>query len=79
MAGNILLSLMWGIRGILGGKKVGRELKEQIQVVHSTDDTIYGAHKIGVVTTMVDVLYPIPSAVMAEHQEKDNKLSPILE
>ena len=65
--------------GILGGTKVGHDLKERIQVVQSAKDNIYGAHKIEVIAGMVDVFHQIPSTTMAKHQEKDNQLAPVLE
>ena len=63
----------------MGGVKVGRALKENIQVVQSAEDDIYGSCKIEVVTGMVDVFYQVPSTTMAEHQAKDNQLAPVLE
>ena len=41
------------LEGVLGGVKVGRALKERIQVVQSAEDNIYGSCKIEVVTGMV--------------------------
>ena len=67
------------IKGLVGGVKVGRTLRECIQVVQSTEDDVYGAHKIEVVTGMVDVFHQVPSNTMAEHQAKDNQLAPVLE
>ena len=67
------------IEGLVGGVKVGRALKERIQVVQSAEDDVYGTHKIEVVTGMVDVFYQVPSTTMAEHQAKDNQLAPVLE
>ena len=67
------------IEGLVGGVKVGRTLKEHIQVVQSTEDDVYGAHKIEVVTGMVHIFHQVPSTTMAEHQAKDNQLAPILE
>ena len=60
------------------GVKVNHNLKERIQIVQSAEDDIYGSHKIEVVTGMVDVFHQVPSATMAEHQEQDNQLAPIL-
>ena len=65
--------------GILGRVKVGRALKERIQVVQSAKDDIYGSCKIEVVTGMVDEFHQVPSITMAEHQAKDNQLAPVLE
>ena len=67
------------LEGVLGGVKVGRALKERIQVVQSAEDDIYGSCKIEVVTGMVDVFHQVPSTTMAEHQAKDNQLAPVLE
>ena len=67
------------LEGVLGGVKVGRALKERIQVVQSAEDDIYGSCKIEVVTGMVDVFNQVPSTTMAEHQAKDNQLAPVLE
>ena len=67
------------LEGILRGTKVGHDLKERIQVVQSAEDNIYRAHKIEVVAGMVDMFHQIPSITMAEHQEKDNQLTPVLE
>ena len=67
------------LEGVLGGVKVGRALKECIQVVQSAEDDIYGSCKIEVVTGMVDVFHQVPSTTMAEHQAKDNQLAPVLE
>ena len=67
------------LAGVLGGVKVGRALKECIQVVQSAEDDIYGSCKIEVVTGMVDVFHQVPSTTMAEHQAKDNQLAPVLE
>ena len=67
------------LAGVLGGVKVGRALKERIQVVQAAEDDIYGSCKIEVVTGMVDVFHQVPSTTMAEHQAKDNQLAPILE
>ena len=78
MAGNLLFHLCEELAGVLGGVKVGRALKEHIQVVQSAEDDIYGSCKIEVVTGMVDV-FQVPSITMAEHQAKDNQLAPILE
>ena len=64
---------------VLGGVKVGRALKERIQVIQSAEDDIYGSCKIEVVTGMVDVFHQVPSTTMAEHQAKDNQLAPVLE
>ena len=58
---------------------MGRALKERIQVVQSAEDDIYGSCKIEVVTGMVDVFHQVPSTTMAEHQAKDNQLTPVLE
>ena len=65
--------------GILGGTKVEQCLWECIQIVNSAEESLYGSQKIEVVTGMVDVFHQIPTSVMAEHQEKDNQISPILE
>ena len=65
--------------GLVGGVKVGRALRERIQVVQSAEDDVYGSHKIEVVTGMVDVFHQVPSTTMAEHQAKDNQLAPVLE
>ena len=67
------------LEGVLGGVKVGRALKERIQVVQSAEDDIYGSCKIEVVTGMVDTFHQVPSTTMAEHQAKDNQLAPVLE
>ena len=67
------------LEGVLGGVKVGRALKERIQVVQSAEDDIYGSCKFEVVTGMVDVFHQVPSTTMAEHQAKDNQLAPVLE
>ena len=67
------------LEGILGGVKVGRALKERIQVVQSAKDDIYGSCEIEVVASMVDVFHQVPSTTMAKHQAKDNQLAPILE
>ena len=67
------------LAGVLGGVKVGRALKERIQVVQSAEDDIYGSCKIEIVTGMVDVFHQVPSITMAEHQAKDNQLAPVLE
>ena len=67
------------LEGVLGGVKVGRALKERIQVVQSAEDDIYGSCKIEVITGMVDVFHQVPSTTMAEHQAKDNQLAPVLE
>ena len=67
------------IEELVGGVKMGRALKERIQVVQSAEDDVYGAHKIEVVTGMVDVFHQVPSTTMAEHQAKDNQLAPVLE
>ena len=67
------------IEGLVGGVKVGCTLKERIQVVQSTEGDVYGAHKIEVVTGMVDVFHQVPSTTMAKHQAKDNQLASVLE
>ena len=67
------------LEGILGRVKVGHALREQIQVVQSAEEDIYGSCKIDVVTSMVDVFHQVPSTTMAEHQVKDNQLAPVLE
>ena len=67
------------LEGLVGGVKVGHALKEHIHVVQSAEDDVYGAHKIEVVTGMVDVFYQVLSTTMAKHQAKDNQLAPILE
>ena len=67
------------LEGVLGGVKVGRALKESIQVIQSGEDDICGSCKIEVVAGMVDVFHQVPSTTMAEHQAKDNQLAPVLE
>ena len=67
------------LAGVLGGVKVGRALKERIQVVQVAKDDIYGSCKFKVVAGMVDVFHQVPSTTMAEHQIKDNQLAPVLE
>ena len=67
------------IQGIIGGVKVEHSLREHIQVVQSAEDDIYGSCKIEVVAGMVDVFHQVPSTTMAEHQAKDNQLTPVLE
>ena len=73
MAGNLLFRHFIELEGILGGVKVGRALKERIQVVQSAEDNIYGSCKIEVVAGMVDGFHQVPSTTMAEHQAKDNQ------
>ena len=67
------------LQGIIGGVKVEHSLRERIQVVQSAKDDIYGSCKIEVIAGMVDVFHQVPSITMAEHQEKDNQLGPVLE
>ena len=61
MAGNLLFHHLRRIRRSFGGVKVGRALKECIQVVQSAEDDIYGSCKIEVVTGMVDIFHQVPS------------------
>ena len=65
--------------GIVRGIKVGQHLWELIQIVNSAEDSLYGSQTFEVVTGMVDVFHQIPASIMAEHQEKDNQISPIQE
>ena len=67
------------LQGIISGVKVEHSLRECIQVVQSAKDDIYGSCKIEVITSMVDVFHQVPSTTMAEHQAKDNQLTPVLE
>ena len=67
------------LQGIIGGVKVEHSLRERIQVVQSAEDDIYGSCIIEVIAGMVDVFQQVPSTTMAEHQEKDNQLAPVLE
>ena len=48
------------LEGLVGGVKVGRALREHIQVVESAEDNVYGSHKIEVVAGMVDVFHQVP-------------------
>ena len=58
---------------------MSRDLKERIQIVQSAKDNIYRSHKIEVATGMVGIFHQVPPTTMAEHQEQDNQLVPIIQ
>ena len=62
------------LAGVLGGVKVGRALKECIQVIQSAEDDIYGSCKIEVVNGMVG---RIPSSSIHHHGRAPSKGQPV--